>query len=57
MFNVTEKTKTVELDLARLGIAGRSGRNLWTAHPVEPSDGRLSLALAPHASLLYALGA
>ena len=56
VFNVTDKPKTVGLDLAQLGIARTTGRNLWTGEPVQVSDGRLNLTLAPHASLLSALG-
>jgi hypothetical protein len=55
VFNITDKPRTAELDLARLGIAGRAGRDLWTGQPVASADGQLNVTLAPHASLLCTL--
>jgi hypothetical protein len=55
VFNVTDKTKTIELELARLGIAAMAGRDLWNDRPVNAPDGRLRLSLPPHGSVLYAL--
>jgi len=56
VFNITDKAKTVDLDLARLGLAGTRARDLWTGQSVSASDGRLILPLPPHGSTLRALG-
>jgi alpha-galactosidase len=55
VFNVTDKAKTIELELARLGIAAMAGRDLWNDRPVNAPGGRLSLSLPAHGSMLYAL--
>lgn len=54
VFNITDKPKRFELTLTQLEIGSRSGRDLWTGQPASAPDGRLPLALAPHASILYA---
>jgi hypothetical protein len=56
VFNITDKAKAVDLDLARLGLAGTRARDLWTGQSVSASDGRLILPLPPHGSTLRALG-
>lgn len=55
VFNITDKPKTLDLDLPRLGIPGRSGRDLWTGQAVDAAGAHLGMTLAPHACALHAL--
>jgi len=55
VFNLANRAKTVELELARLGIVATAGRDLWADRTVSAPGGWLALSLPAHGSVLYAL--
>jgi alpha-galactosidase len=57
LFNTTDKTKSVGLDLKYLGLKTVQVRDLWTRKSLGSATGRVSADLPAHGSALYRLGA
>jgi hypothetical protein len=57
LFNTTDKTKAVGLDLKYLGLKTVKVRDLWTRKDLSAATGRVSADLPAHGSALYRLSA
>ena len=55
IFNLGDSVMDTSVTWAQIGRAGARGRELWTGAPLAPGAG-VHVHLAPHASLLYAIG-
>lgn len=52
LFNSSEEEQTIEANLADAGIRCRKAVDVWTGESVPVKGGRISVALAPHASVM-----
>lgn len=52
LINWSERSKTLQLDLAKLNVPFGKIRNFWTNEAVVVKGGKLSVTLAPHSCLL-----